>query len=100
VIQGFRAHLGQAFNHLVRKPRNLRIIEVSRYPNTGVTLNDFPLPFLAGDMLCVTSSDGGRRDNAPNTAGELGAPGGPRGKVSCWSQRLLVPGLPLPVRVR
>jgi len=33
-------------------------------------------PVLTGRSLCVTSSDGARRDNAPNTPGE-GA------KVSC-----------------
>jgi sugar lactone lactonase YvrE len=51
-------------------------------------------PVLTGHTLCVAQSDGGRRDNGPNTAGEVA--GG--GKISCLDQRLDTPGEPLPIR--
>jgi sugar lactone lactonase YvrE len=58
---------------------------------------EFPTsPFLAGRTLCITHSDGNRRDNAPNTAGEVGVTD--RAKVSCLDQPLPFSGLPLPVR--
>jgi sugar lactone lactonase YvrE len=50
-------------------------------------------PFLLGRTLCTTSSDGGRRDNAPASGGEVSG----QGKVSCLDQRLDAPGLPLPI---
>ena len=61
--------------------------------------NDGPLefptsPVFLGRQLCTTSSDGNRRDNFPNTAGEVAG----NGKISCLDQRLDVPGVPLPVR--
>ena len=57
-------------------------------------------PFLQGKRFCTASSDGNRRDNSPNSAGEVnsGGPVGSRGKISCMDQALVVPGLPLPVR--
>jgi sugar lactone lactonase YvrE len=60
---------------------------------------EFPTsPFLSGRTLCVTQSDGNRRDNTPNSGGDVG-PGHPAvGKISCLDQRLQAPGLPLPVR--
>jgi sugar lactone lactonase YvrE len=61
---------------------------------------EFPTsPFLVDRKLCVTHSDGTRRDNAPNSAGEVG-PGRPEGvaKINCLDRSLQVPGLPLPVR--
>src|SRR6266542_3490159 len=50
---------------------------------------EFPTsPFLLGHTLCVTSSDGNRRDNSPNSAGEV-RPGSPAvAKISCLDQRL------------
>ena len=47
-------------------------------------------PFISGDRLCVAQSDGNRRDNSPNTAGEVNAAGpvGARGKISCLDQAL------------
>jgi sugar lactone lactonase YvrE len=60
---------------------------------------EFPTsPVLAGRTLCTTSSDGNRRDNAPNTAGEASPGSAVVGKVSCLDQRLDSPGEPLPVR--
>jgi sugar lactone lactonase YvrE len=73
-----------------------RTIEFFRNPPAATQLrNAGPLelptsPFLSGHRLCVTQSDGNRRDNSPNTLGE-----GP--KISCLDQRLPIPGLPLPV---
>jgi sugar lactone lactonase YvrE len=69
----------------------------TRLRNTGPM--EFPTsPFLAGRTLCMTSSDGSRRDNAPNTAGEAGPTAVTKAKISCLDQRLAIPGLPLPVR--
>jgi sugar lactone lactonase YvrE len=58
-------------------------------------------PFLMGTLLCTANSDGDRRDNSPRAAGEVNggaATPGARGKISCMDQRLVIPGLPLPVR--
>lgn len=55
-------------------------------------------PVIVGRTLCTSNSDGGRRDNFPNTGGEIGGPGQPLGKISCANERLLVPGARLPVR--
>ncbi len=58
------------------------VVELFRNPVAASGLRDegpleFPTsPVLVGDTVCVTNSDGARRDNAPNTPGE-----GP--KVSC-----------------
>jgi sugar lactone lactonase YvrE len=55
---------------------------------------EFPTsPVLAGRTLCTTSSDGARRDNFPNTGGEVAG----NGKISCLDQRLDTPGVQLPV---
>lgn len=82
-----------------------RVVEVFRDPVTAATglrsagPLEFPTsPFLLGDLLCTANSDGNRRDNAPNTAGEIGGAGQPRGKVACMNPRLVIPGLPLPVK--
>ncbi len=64
--------------------------------NTGPL--EFPTsPFLLGHQFCTANSDGNRRDNFPNTAGEIGGPGQNKGKISCMDQQLTIPGLPLPV---
>ncbi|HEU5470823.1 MAG TPA: SMP-30/gluconolactonase/LRE family protein [Actinophytocola sp.] len=68
----------------------------TRLRNTGPM--EFPTsPFLTGNRLCVTHSDGARRDNFPNSAGEASPTGAVRAKISCLDARLPVPGLPLPV---
>ncbi|HKA45674.1 MAG TPA: SMP-30/gluconolactonase/LRE family protein [Burkholderiales bacterium] len=86
------------------------VIEVFRNAPDATTKlrNTGPLefntsPFLSDHKFCTTSSDANRRDNSPNTAGEIDntAPpaGGPnRGKISCMNQSLSVPGVELPVR--
>ncbi len=59
---------------------------------------EFPTsPVLTGKLFCTSQSDGNRRDNSPNTAGEV-SPNGPNiGKISCMDQELIIPGLRLPV---
>ena len=59
---------------------------------------EFPTsPFLSGTRFCTSMSDGNRRDNSPNTAGEITPAGPNRGKISCMDQELEIPGLRLPV---
>lgn len=86
------------------------VIEVFRNaPDTATRLRnggplEFPTsPFLSDRRFCTASSDGNRRDNSPNTAGEIdntNPPGGGpnRGKISCMDQRLSTRGVELPVR--
>ncbi|HSN19123.1 MAG TPA: SMP-30/gluconolactonase/LRE family protein [Usitatibacter sp.] len=58
---------------------------------------EFPTsPVLVGHELCTANSDGGRRDNAPNTAGEIPSSSA-LGKISCLDQRVTIPGMRLPV---
>jgi sugar lactone lactonase YvrE len=58
---------------------------------------EFPTsPVLTGRVFCTSQSDGNRRDNFPNTGGEV-SPAGPIGKISCMDQELKIPGLPLPI---
>ena len=63
--------------------------------NTG-PLETPTSPFLLADRFCTANSDGNRRDNSPNGAGEIPALG--LGKISCMDQRLKIPGMRLPVR--
>lgn len=59
---------------------------------------EFPTsPFLAGHRLCLTNSDGARRDNFPAAGGEAAPGGAVQAKITCMDQSLPVPGLPLPV---
>jgi hypothetical protein len=55
-------------------------------------------PFLLGNLFCTANSDGNRRDNSPNTAGEIGGTEAPKGKISCMDQPLTYPGLLLPIQ--
>ncbi len=77
-----------------------RVAELFRNaPNAGGLRNEGPLefptsPLLLGDLLCTANSDGARRDNVPNTAGEIGGTNQPKGKISCLDQRLNVSGAP------
>jgi streptogramin lyase len=60
---------------------------------------EFPTsPFISGKKLCTANGDNNRRDNSPNTAGEIGGAGQPLGKISCMDQELKSAGLPLPVQ--
>jgi len=81
------------------------VVEVFRNPINPATKlrNEGPLetptsPILFGHKLCTANYDGNRRDDFPSTAGEIGGPNQPRGKISCIDQRINVPGLQLPVR--
>jgi hypothetical protein len=79
------------------------VVEVFRNePNAANLRNDGPLetptsPFLLGHKFCTANSDGNRRDNAPNTAGEIAPGTAKQGKISCMDQRLHIPGMRLPL---
>ena len=95
-------------NAIVVVTRDGRVIEIFRNPLNAAGLRnsadpavgndhilEFPTsPFVGGDRLCVAQSDGNRRDNFPNTAGEVNSAGPPgaRGKISCMDQPLDVRG--------
>lgn len=91
-------------NAIVVVTRGGRTVEVFRNAPSPTTRlrNEGPLetptsPFLLGHKFCTANSDGNRRDNAPNTAGEI-APGTDKvGKISCMVQRLHIPGMRLPL---
>lgn len=61
---------------------------------------EFPTsPVLAGKTFCTANSDGNRRDNSPNSAGEINSGNAlevARGKISCMDPDLAVPGMRLP----
>lgn len=87
---------------VVVTPRR-QVVEIFRNPPDGTTLlrNAGPLetptsPFLLRHRFCTANSDGNRRDNFPNTSGEI-RPSGPVGKISCMDQPLRIPGLRLPL---
>jgi sugar lactone lactonase YvrE len=92
-------------NAIVVVTPDRRVIEFFRNQPDGQTQlrnggpMEFPTsPFLSGRSLCITHSDGNRRDNSPNDEGEVG-PGQPEvAKISCLDGRLATGGLPLPVR--
>jgi sugar lactone lactonase YvrE len=91
--------------------RHGRVFEVFRNPvnssglrNSADTAEgnarilEFPTsPFLTGKIFCTSQSDGNRRDNSPNTAGEVSPTGPDIGKISCMDQELIIPGLRLPI---
>lgn len=95
-------------NAIVVVTHDRRVIEVFRNPVNGAGLRnsadstendkyilEFPTsPFLSDHRFCVANSDGNRRDNSPNSAGEInsGGPVGARGKISCMDQPLNIPG--------
>lgn len=92
-------------NAIVVVEPNGRVVQFFRNPPDATTglRNTGPLetptsPLFLGHGFCVTQSDGNRRDNSPNTAGEVGPGTGFAAKVSCLDERLSVPGVPLPVR--
>ena len=92
--------------------KDAKVIQVFRNPvnSTGLRnsadtargnnhILEFPTsPFLTGKVFCTAQSDGNRRDNFPNTAGQVSPTGPNIGKISCMNQELTVRGLPLPVR--
>jgi sugar lactone lactonase YvrE len=81
-------------NALVVVRRRGDVVEAFRNPADATTRlrNGGPLefptsPFLLDRTLCVTSSDGNRRDNAPNTAGEVRPASPAVAKISCAGLR-------------
>jgi hypothetical protein len=79
------------------------VVELFRNPVRSGLRNAGPLefptsPVLIGRRLCLAHSDGGRRDNFPNTAAEVTPAGPDRAKLSCLAGRMPVAGLRLPVR--
>jgi sugar lactone lactonase YvrE len=81
--------------------QNRSMTEFFRNPVDTATdrRNDGPLenptsPVFLGRTLCTTSSDGNRRDNFPNSGGEVTN----TGKISCLDQKLDTTGVSLPVR--
>ena len=91
-------------NAIVVVTKKGEVLEIFRNePNPTTNLrNTGPLetptsPFLLGHKFCTANSDGNRRDNVPNTAGEI-APGAAfQGKISCMDQPLKIPGTRLPI---
>jgi hypothetical protein len=69
----------------------------TRLRNTG-PLEFNTSPVLIDRLFCTANLDAGRRDNAPNTAGEISPSAANQGKISCMDQRLEVRGAALPVR--
>jgi sugar lactone lactonase YvrE len=60
---------------------------------------EFPTsPFLVGQKVCVTQSDMSRRDNFPNSGGEVKPAGPELAKISCIVQTLPAAGLALPLQ--
>ncbi len=90
-------------NAVVAATQRNGVVELFRNPVKAGLRNEGPLefptsPVLVDKRLCLANSDGSRRDNAPNTGGEVG-PGKPEAaKLSCLDRRMPVAGLPLPVR--
>jgi sugar lactone lactonase YvrE len=84
---------------IFRNPVNGSGLRNSADPIVGNNhILEFPTsPFITGNVFCTANSDGNRRDNFPNTGGEI-SPAGPLGKISCMDQKLTIPGLSLPVR--
>jgi sugar lactone lactonase YvrE len=83
-------------------PRGVVLEYFRNAPAASQLRNEGPLefptsPFLLDRTLCLTHSDGSRRDNFPNTAGEVTPAGPDRAKISCVDRTLASPGLPLPV---
>jgi sugar lactone lactonase YvrE len=86
-----------------RNPANSAGLRNSADPAVGNQhILEFPTsPFLLGNKFCTANSDGNRRDNSPNSAGEINSSNTDevaRGKISCIDQELTIPGLRLPVR--
>jgi sugar lactone lactonase YvrE len=78
---------------LFRNPVNAQLLRSSADTPEGDThILEYPtnpviVPAVAPSYarrLCVASSDRPGRDNWPGTVGEIGGPGRPRGKVSCF----------------
>jgi sugar lactone lactonase YvrE len=71
-------------------------------PDGDTHILEFPTSsVLLGRTFCTANSDGNRRDNSPNSAGEINsgnAAESARGKISCMDQELRIFGMRLPAR--
>jgi len=77
---------------------NFNLRNSATNPADNNRILEFPTsPFLTGKVFCTSMSDGNRRDNSPNTGGEIVPGTAILGKISCMDQELKIPGLPLPV---
>src|SRR6185503_16695414 len=90
--EGGEGHEGTRVVEIFRNPLNAAGLRNAADTTEGNRhILELPTsPFISGDRLCVAQSDGNRRDNSPNTAGEVNAAGpvGARGKISCLDQAL------------
>jgi sugar lactone lactonase YvrE len=84
---------------IFRNPVNAAGLRNSADPAVGNNhILELPTsPFITGRILCVSQSDGNRRDNSPNTAGEVSPGTAATGKISCMDQELKGRGLELPI---
>jgi len=93
---------GQA-SEVFRNPANAAGLRNSADATVGnVHILEFPTsPVLLGKTFCTANSDGNRRDNSPNAAGEINSGNAAevaRGKISCMDPELIIPGARLPAR--
>jgi sugar lactone lactonase YvrE len=100
VVVSRRGEVSEVF----RNPANAAGLRNSADPAVGNNhILEFPTsPVLAGRTFCTANSDGNRRDNSPNSAGEVNSGNTDaevdRSKISCMDQELRIPGERLPVR--
>ena len=99
VVVGRHGEVSEVF----RNPANAAGLRNSADAAVGNNhILEFPTsPVLEGKTFCTANSDGNRRDNSPNTAGEINSANAAedkRGKISCMDQDLRIPGMRLPVR--
>ena len=89
---------GKVFE-VFRNPVNSNGLRNSADTAVGNThILEFPTsPFLTGKLFCTANADNNRRDNSPNTAGEIQPASPAIGKISCMDQELKIPGLRLPI---
>jgi hypothetical protein len=84
---------GRTVTELFRNPFNSQLLRSSadtaegnrhilEYPSNPIIVPSARWPY--GQTVCVTSIDRGPRDNWPAAAGEIGGPGQPKGKISCF----------------
>lgn len=89
--------VSEVFRNPVNTNTNLR--NAATNPADNDRILEFPTsPVLSGNTFCTANADLDRRDNSPNTAGEVTPAGPNRAKISCMDQELNIRGLPLPIR--
>ena len=86
--------------HLLLTPRiqgSLSWHGFGNRPRLGCGERSIPPGCTGETSWTITQSDGNRRGNSPNTAGQVGPAGPERSKISGLDQPLPVESLPLPV---